>query len=313
MVSGEEIKMELLRLIEGIRTPFLDVLIGLVTRLGEETVGVVLLCAIFWCISKRFAYVIGVAYFLAGLTVQGMKICFRIERPWVIDPTFEPVAGSKDHATGYSFPSGHTQSAAAIYGAIGAQLKQKPLKIICFLLVFLVAFSRMYLGVHTLQDVVVSILISFVLIFLTVKFAFGDTVDKKRELIVALIMILYAAAVIVVAAVMYSNNIIEQKYIADCLKAAGAGVGFAVGMYIERVYVDFSVKTKNILMQIIKFVIGIAIVLAIQEGLKLVIGSGLVANMFRYFLMLAWVTLLYPLLIKRFFQTKEHGAAKSAG
>jgi len=304
--------MELLRLLEGIRTPFLDTLVGLITRLGEETVGVFILCAIFWCISKKFAYVIGVVYFLAGLTVQGMKICFRIERPWVIDPTFEPVAGSKEHATGYSFPSGHTQSATALFGAIGAQLKQKPLKAICFLLVLLVAFSRMYLGVHTLADVVVSLLISSVLIFLTVKFAFGDSVDKKREFVLALIMLLYAVVVIVVATVMYSNDTIEQRYIADCLKAAGAGVGFAVGMFVERVYINFSVKSKNILWQIIKFVIGIAVVLGIQEGLKPIIGTGLVANMFRYFLMLAWVTLLYPLLIKRFLQVKEEGAAKAA-
>jgi len=39
----------------------------------------------------------------------------------------------------------------------------------------------------------------------------------------------------------------------------------------------------------------------IQEGLKMVIGTGLVVDMFRYFLMLLWVTVLFPLIIKRFF------------
>jgi hypothetical protein len=55
------------------------------------------------------------------------------------------------------------------------------------------------------------------------------------------------------------------------------------------------------LMHAIKLVIGIAGVLAFQEGLKLIIGTGLIVDMFRYFLMLMWVTVLFPLIIKRFF------------
>ena len=296
--------MEILRLLEGIRSPFGDTLIGLITRLGEETVGVVLLCLVFWCISKKIAYVLGTSFFLSSLSVQGLKICFRIDRPWIADPTLKPVQSALEHSTGYSFPSGHTQSATAIFGGLGAQIKQKPIKALCFLLPFLVAFSRMYLGVHTLTDVAVSLLISFLLIFLTVKLLADDKPDKMKEFIISLVIVLYAVAVIAVAFILYSKGTIEQNYVADCMKAAGAGVGFAAGMFIERVYINFSVKSKNILIHAIKFVLGIAGVLAIQEGLKPVIGTGLAANMFRYFLMLTWVTVLYPLIIKRFFAEK---------
>jgi len=303
--------MELLKLIQDIRSPFLDAVIGLITRLGEEVVGVAILCILFWCVSKRIAYVIGIAFFLSSLTVQGMKICFRIERPWVIDPTFEPVSGAKDYATGYSFPSGHTQAAASLFGALGAQIRQKPLKALCFLIAILVAFSRMYLGVHTIRDVAASLAISFLFVWATLKVFGGDTICKKRELMISLTMILYAVAVIAVAAVLHSNGTIEQSYVADCLKAAGAGIGYAVGMYIERVYINFSVKSKCIVRQAIKFVIGIAGVIAFQEGLKLLIGTGLVVDMIRYFLMLIWVTVLYPLIIKRFFEVKEVTHAKT--
>jgi len=237
--------------------------------------------------------------------VQGMKITFRIDRPWVADPTLKPLQSALEHATGYSFPSGHTQSATAIFGGLGAQLKQKPLMIICFLLPVLVAFSRMYLGVHTLLDVSVSLLVSFLLIYLTIKLMAGEEPNKKTEFIISLIIVLYAVAVIAVAFILYAGGTIAQSYVADCMKAAGAGVGFAAGMYIERVYIKFSVKSKNILFHAIKFVLGIAGVLAIQEGLKLVIGSGLAANMFRYALMLMWVTVFYPLIIKRFFAVNE--------
>jgi len=295
--------MELLKFLEGMRSPFLDVIFGLITRLGEELIAIVVLCAIFWCVSKKIAYIIGIVYFLSGITVQGMKIIFRIDRPWILYPELNTIESAKVHATGYSFPSGHTQSATALLGSLGTAVKQIPLKITFFVFVLLVAFSRMYLGVHTLQDVAISLLITAFIIFISIKLFSGDAVSKKREIAIALILILYVVIVIVIAAVFYSKGIIEQVYLSDCLKAAGAGIGFAVGMFIERVYIKFSVKAKNIFLQIIKVVLGIAGVLAIKEGLKLIIGTGLVVDTIRYFLMLIWVTVFFPLIIKRFFTT----------
>ena len=293
--------MVFLRFLEGIRSPLLDTVISLVTQLGEELVGVVIFCVIFWCISKRVGYRLGVAFFLSGMTVQGMKICFRIDRPWIIDPTLKPVPSAIEAATGYSFPSGHTQSAVSLYGSLGAQIKQKLVKALCFFVAILVAFSRMYLGVHTPLDVVASLLISSLFVLLAVKVFNFDTVNKKREVIILLLMVLYAVAVIVIAVILYLNKMIGQDYVSDCLKGAGGGIGFAVGMFVERVYIDFPVETKKPIWQVIKFILGFAGVVVIKEGLKLIIGTGLVVDMFRYFLMIAWVIGIFPLIIKRFF------------
>ena len=343
--------MEILKFLENVRSPFFSAVFGFITHLGEETVAIVVLCAIFWCINKRIAYGIGVAYFLSGLTVQGMKICFRIDRPWIVDPTLNPLPSALPQATGYSFPSGHTQSAAVLFGSLGVQIKYKTIKALCFFLVLLVAFSRMYLGVHTLLDVVTSLLITLLFVFITEKILVGDPAvqrrqprggvldpapvasdcaeesgdteqpvavmrsampreragltassgNKTRELIPAFFMTLFACAIIVIAAVLYSGAKIELQYLSDCLKAAGAGVGFVSGMYIERNFIVFSVNAKNILWQIIKFIIGIAGVLVIKEGLKLIIGSGLISDTLRYFIMLIWVTVFFPLIIKQFF------------
>lgn len=294
--------MELLHFLESIRSPFLDVLVGFITRFGEETIAIVIICVIYWCLNKRLAYGIGIAYFLSGLTVQGMKISFRVDRPWIADPTLNPVPSALEHATGYSFPSGHTQGAAALLGSIGAQIKRIPLQVTCFTLAILVAFSRLYLGVHTLQDVAVSLLITALIIFITVKFFIPKDIDKKRELLLLIGMIFYAVIIITTAAILYSNGTIEQIYLTDCLKAAGACIGFATGMYVERIYICFSTKTKSLVLQFIKFIIGIAGVLLIKEGLKLIIGTGLVVDTVRYFLILIWMTVGFPLIIKRFFQ-----------
>ena len=301
--------MQLLRLIETIRTPFLDTVMGLVTRLGEEALALAVLCLVFWCVNKRAAYVIGVAFFFSGLTVQCMKICFRTDRPWVTDPALRPVPSALVNSTGYSFPSGHTQSAAALFGSLGAQAKRKAIKALCFSAVAPVAFSRLYLGVHTLPDVAVSLLITFALVWITTKVFTAENIDatinKKREFIVSLIMTVFAATVTVIAAVLYFNKAIEKNYVSDCAKAAGAGVAFAAGMFIERVYIGFPVKAKSIFRQCVKFALGLAVTLAIKEGLKPLIGTGLIADMFRYFLMIAWVTVLFPMIIKRLARLKD--------
>ena len=299
--------MELLKTLEGVRSPFLDTVVGLITQLGEETLGVALLCVIFWCISKRIGYIIGIAYFLSGLTVQGLKISLRVPRPWVTDPTLNPVHSALEASTGYSFPSGHTQSAAVLFGALGVLLKRWPIKVLCFLATILVAFSRLYLGVHSPQDVAASLIIAYLFIIVTVIVMKNDENSKKRELAIAIVMALYSVAVVVLAVVLYNNGVIEEEFISDCLKAAGAGLGFSASMYIERVYIKFSEKSKNLIMQIIKLIIGLLGLLAIKEGLKLILGTGLVVDTIRYFLTILWVVTFFPLIIKRFFEIKDEG------
>jgi len=300
--------MELLWALESIRSPFLDGVFGVITRLGEEMILILVFCALYWCVNKKMGYVMGVAFFLSSLVVQGMKIIFRIDRPWVVDPAFEPVGGAIRQATGYAFPSGHTQNAAALLGSLAAMLKPAPVKVACVLLAVLVAFSRMYLGVHFLSDVLVSLAVTFLLVWFAVKVVADDSFCKKRELILSLVIALCAIAVIVIAAALYHSGATEPRQLSDATRAAGAAIAFAIGMFVERVYIRFSVKTKNIFLQVVKFALGLAGTIAIQEGVRF-IGTGLVIDAIRYFLMVAWITICYPLIIRRFFSVADKGGA----
>lgn len=290
--------MDILWSLEGIRTPFWNTFFELITRFGEETILIVAFCVVFWSISKRMGYVMGVSFFLSSLVVQGMKIIFRIPRPWVADPNFYPVQGVVSEATGYAFPSGHTQNAAALLGSLGIQIKQNLVKIILFSLVLLVAFSRLYLGVHYLLDVVVSLLLTGVIVFFAYKFLAKEPESKKKELTLPLIILSCAVMVMMLIAYLYHNDITEVEQLRDSSRAAGAAIGFAIGMYIERVYIQFSVKAKNISYQIIKVLIGIVGVLIFQEGLRF-LGSGLIGDSVRYFLIVIWIIVIYPLIIKK--------------
>ena len=98
--------MEFLRFLSEHRTPVLDNIMQLVTYFGQEIIIIALICALYWCADKRFAYLLGFTYFTAGLCVQTLKITFRIPRPWILDPNFSAVESAVPAATGYSFPSG---------------------------------------------------------------------------------------------------------------------------------------------------------------------------------------------------------------
>ena len=156
--------MEFLRFLESIRTPVGDALMSFITLFGEETLFIVLALVFFWCIDKRRGYYLLFTGFTGLIGVQILKMSFRIPRPEVLDPNLTIVESAREAATGYSFPSGHTQCASALWGGMARTAKKRALQIGGVVLAFLVGFSRMYLGVHTPLDVGVSLGIAAIII-----------------------------------------------------------------------------------------------------------------------------------------------------
>ena len=145
--------MSVLYWFEGIRNPIFDTFFSWVTYLGHELIPIAIICILYWCCNKKLAYKIGFSFFSSGLTTQTLKITFRVDRPWVIDPNFKPVGNAVDEATSYSFPSGHTQAATSVYSSLALAVKRNWLKILFIGAFIIVGISRIYLGVHTLKDV----------------------------------------------------------------------------------------------------------------------------------------------------------------
>ena len=156
--------MAFLKFLEGIRNPFFDWFFSLITHIGDETVFLVIALIVFWCVSKREGYYLLFVGFFGQVINNLLKLIFRIPRPFIADKTITPVESAVGRALGYSFPSGHTQNIAGTLGVVTAKANKKWLKGVCIALIVLVAFSRMYLGVHTPLDVVVSLGIALVLV-----------------------------------------------------------------------------------------------------------------------------------------------------
>ena len=135
--------MPFLYFLQSIRNPILDWFFALITHLGEETFFLVVAILFFWCINKREGYFILITGLVGTVVNQLAKLFFRIPRPWVLDTKFEIVESARAEATGYSFPSGHTQNIAGTYGAIAAYNPKRWKSILCTTIIILVAFSRM--------------------------------------------------------------------------------------------------------------------------------------------------------------------------
>lgn len=287
--------MSFLKLIEEIRSPFLDQIFQFVTYFGQELIVLAVICLLYWCIDKKFAYMLGFTYFTAGLFVQALKITFRIPRPWVLDPSFHAVESAVPGATGYSFPSGHTMGGTCLFAPIALHTKKAWVKILCVFAFLAIGFSRLYLGVHTPKDVLTSMAISLIISWLIWKYGAFLVTGTKYLKQIAFVLAFVSIAVSIYALVLLSNGTIDAHYAADCCKAAGAGVGFALGWYIERTYINFKTTTGTKHGQVIKLLVGLGITLLLKEGMGMLFPSAIPMKMLQYFLLVLWVLVGYPL------------------
>ena len=126
--------MGVLYALESIRTPALDKIMSVITLLGGELFFMVIAVAVFWCVSKREGYYLMIVGFFGTVINQFLKILCCVPRPWVKDPGFTIVESARADATGYSFPSGHTQNAVATYGGIARYTGRKWLRAVLIVL-----------------------------------------------------------------------------------------------------------------------------------------------------------------------------------
>jgi len=292
----------LLYWLEGLRTPALDTFFSLVTHLGEETVFLVLAMAVFWCVDKNRGYYLLSVGFVGTICNQFLKLLCRVPRPWVLDPDFTIVESARAEATGYSFPSGHTQNAVGTFGVLAATGKKNWVRALCIAALFLVPISRMYLGVHTPKDVGVSVVVALVLILvLRPVFYGGKNTARTRYVLLGAMVVIAAAFVVFVECWPFPADIDPHNYqsgVKNAYTLLGAVLGVNVAHYVDEHYIHFETKA-TVLGQAAKLVIGLAFALAVKVGLKAplnaIFGGHMAANAVRYFLLVVVAGCLWPM------------------
>ena len=294
--------MQLLYFFEKIRQPWLDAFMMGVTQFGGEILFMALAIILFWCYDKKAGYFALSVGFIGTIVNQCLKLVFRISRPWVQDPNFTIVEAARADAGGYSFPSGHTQNAAASLVAPALLTKKKWLKIVLFVVYALVAISRMYLGVHTPLDVGVSIVVGLALVFLMRPLFKEENVPPRRMYTVLFCMAGLAALYLIYVSVYPFPADIEADNLAEGVKNAYllffAVLGMTVAYWMDQKFVHFTVEA-SIPAQIVKAVVGLALTMGIRAVLKAPLNAlfngAAIANGIRYFCMVVFAAGVWPM------------------
>lgn len=296
--------MDFLYVLESIRIPVLNELMLAITTLGEETAFLVIALVLFWCVDKYLGYYVLSVGFTGVLANQTLKLLFRIPRPWVQDKNFTILEQARAGATGYSFPSGHTQSAVGTFGGIAYATKRKKIRVLCFVLAVLVAFSRMYIGVHTPLDVLVSVGIAIVLV-LAIKPLVLDHQNKYMPIMLAIMFILALGYLCFVHFYPFPADIDGDNYLHGVETAytlLGSLLGMITVYFADTKYLKF--ETKAIWWaQIIKVVLGLGLVLVVKTftktGLNMLLGD-FAGRAARYFLVVITAGIVWPLTFRWF-------------
>ncbi len=301
--------MSFLYFLESIRNPICDAFFSMVTLFGDETLFIVFGFIFFWCVSKYQGYFLLCMGFAGTIINQFLKMVFRVPRPWIKDPNFTIVESARDAATGYSFPSGHTQISVGFFGGVARANKLRWLRIASIVMCVLVPLSRMYLGVHTPHDIIVSTCVALILIFGGYPlFKKAESSPKLMYSILVSLAVLMAAYLIFINVYQFPADVYTEENIHNLISARetgfslmGCALGFILIYTADLKWIKF--ETKAVWwVQIIKVVVGLAIVLAVKELAKIPLNAILPedswARLVRYFLVAVVGGIFWPATFK---------------
>ena len=283
----------------------------LVSDLPTSALTALIPALLFWCVNKYAGIFILFNAEIGRVINELIKGTFCVYRPWIHESGLTPSTEALEKASSWSFPSGHTQFATAIYGGFAFFYRKiVPLLIIpCALIILTVAFSRNFLGVHTPQDVLFAIIYSVGLFFAAEKiFAWIGKDDERRLIFFAVGTAVTLIIFLFLYFKPYPEDVLNGKVIidpltarADAFDALGFGLSFFLGWFLEQKFINFKTKvsSKDKLWRII---IGVAVLgviaVAIYPLLKIFL-SVEAYKFFKAFLPFFSILFLIPLIFTK--------------
>jgi membrane-associated phospholipid phosphatase len=311
-------ELEIIRWLQGLRNTLLDFFFESCTLFGEEVVLIIVLGFVYWCYDKKVGEKLGLVVFVSVGINSVLKLLIMRNRPFVVDSQIVNLKPST--SASYSFPSGHTQTAATSFFGLYYFIKKKWLLIVAIIVTVLVAISRMYIGVHYLTDVLAGAALGIFLSYAISKYL--EKHDDLKKIYIALLIIVNIALAGIFVVYYLKNTsagvVDAAQFFFDTesiTKMFGTITGFILAIGFEKKYVKFT-HNKNIKNNILRFVIGLAVIMAIRyllsfifgfivdteilstgQGLKAIVG--LLLDYLRYLVMLFVGIGVYPMLFKK--------------
>ncbi len=137
----------------------------LFTFLGQEEFFLLIMPAIFWCVDAVLGLRVGIMLMLAQSVNGFFKLAFHGPRPFWVDTRIRPYMVE----TSFGIPSGHSETAASVWGLLATSIHKRGLQIALVLVIFFIGLSRIVLGMHFIGDVLAGWLIGALTVALFIK------------------------------------------------------------------------------------------------------------------------------------------------
>ncbi len=273
--------------IQQVHGPVQDSIFRAITLLGEEQFYLLLLPLIVWCIDYSFGAVLAVFFLLSNALNVIIKDIIQEPRPYSVDPSIKLV-----ETTGYSLPSNHAQLSVTVWGAIAGKINQAWFWALAAVLVLLIGFSRVFLGVHFPTDVLAGWIIGGIV--LALYLAYHTVIEKWLAGLKLWWQLLLAAGIPLLLLVPDASL--------DALTNSGTLFGVGLGLIFTVRYVSFSAG-GTWWKRLLRFLLGMVVMLAIYIGLKAVFppdgtAAGAACRFLRYALVGGWVAIGAPWLFR---------------
>lgn len=272
--------MEIIKFLQGFSTDFLDNVFQFITILGEGVLYVSVIAALYWCVNKSFGLRLAFIQIFSMFTNGVIKNIFNAPRPIGQEGIFSL---RTETATGYSFPSGHTQGSATFWTALMKIYKKFWIYLVGSVIILAVGISRLYLGVHWPKDVVGGIIFGILSVFIGDKII-NQSLEKKAH---SYILILVLPALL--GLIFFKDE--------DYVKSVAMAVSFYVGYILENKYIAFDTKAP-FLQQVIKTLIGLLGSFILKMSFKLLPDTNIVAFV-DYSLLALWIMVGAPFVFVR--------------
>ena len=275
------IQVEILKFIQSFKNPILNILFLAITISTEIPVVLIVASILYWCVNKKYGERLLFALIGNVALNTGVKEFFKAQRPIGVDG-IESMRVST--ATGYSFPSGHTQIGTTFWVSMMSIFKNKYLYIFGPIIFLGIGISRLYLGVHWPIDVLFGWI--FGIIFTLICNYIMSKVEKNKKY--------RYFNLIIIPMILWMFIVNSTKYV----KMLGLLSGYIIGYIIEKEYINFNVNV-NLKLKIFRYIFGLISLGAIYLILKLIMPLNYIGGFLRYFLLMIYAMDIAPLIFEK--------------
>ena len=314
MLAQQEFGIRLIQSIQ-VLSPAMDSSMSFISFLGTIEFYLIIIPALYWLVDPRLAFRFLLILLAGDFLGSSLKFYWHQPRPYWLGG----VKGIGSDAF-YGLPSTHALNSMGGWGFLAAKWRNRFFTAFAAVLIFLIGYSRLYLGVHFPHDVILGWLLGAGLLYLFVKYDENISNRLSALSLNGQIVLVFLTSLAVILAGFFVRALVgntpdpaswasfstEARTLSNYFTLAGALFGAGAGYALMR-QSAFALLEGGLAKKLFGYLLGMIILLAIWQGLDILFATlaedettlGYALRYFRYATTTLWATFLAPKFFER--------------